>query len=118
MPLKIAAGLLAVLCLPAVLGIMPGAGDAGTAGEAMAVRPLLWLPACGLVASVLVPPGGDDAGGVLRFLAVTLAAAAVAIGLAVAAARAGDAMRRMYGRGLALVAAAVLVIAAVTSDLS
>jgi hypothetical protein len=117
LPLKIAAGLLAVLCLPVLLQIIP-ASSGGGMEVAIAARPLLWLPVCGLVASLFLPPGTEDLGGVLRFLGVTLAAAAVAIGLAAATARAGPGAARVYQRVLAPVAAAVLVIAVATSGLA
>jgi hypothetical protein len=117
MPLKIAAGLLAVLCLPVLLQIIPGSSG-GRTELAIAARPLLWLPVCGLVASLFLPPGTEDLGGALRFLGITLAAAAAAIGLAAATARAGDAAGRVYPRVLAPVAAAVLAIAVATSGLA
>jgi hypothetical protein len=121
LPLKIAAGLLAVLCLPMLLQIIPGSSGGRMGGRmevAIAARPLLWLPVCGLVASLFLPPGTEDLGGVLRFLGITLAAAAVAIGLGAATARAGPGAGRVYPRVLAPVAAAVLVIAIATSGLA
>jgi hypothetical protein len=121
LPLKLAAGLLALLCLPALLQVMPGAtpGD-GTerADEAVAVRTFLWLPLCGLFASLFFPPGADDLGGVLRFLAITLGTAAVGIGLAAVVARWGAGARRLSPRAMAPVALAIPAIAAITSLLS
>ena len=110
MPLKVAAALLAVLCLPALLRLAP-------AEDAAPVRLLLWLPACGLVTSVFLPPGAEDVGGVARFVAVTLAVAVAAIGLALAAVRV-QAAGRVYPRLLAPLAAVVLGVAAVTSALT
>jgi hypothetical protein len=105
LPLKVAAGLLALLCLPALLRLAPG--------EPAPARLPLWLPVCGLVVSLFLPPSGDDAGGLLRFLAATLATVAVAVGLALVAARSP-----VYPRLLAPFALVVLAIAAVTSVLT
>jgi hypothetical protein len=109
LPLKAAAGLLALLCLPALLRLTPGdETDPDAAG-----RLPLWLPACGLLVSLFLPPAPDDAGGLLRFLAATLATAAVAIGVALAARRSS-----LYPRLLAPLALVVVAIAAVTSVLT
>jgi hypothetical protein len=112
LPLKVVAGLLALLCLPMLLRLPPS--DAGGAGEEpVLVRLFLWLPLCGLVASLLLPSGGDDLAGVLRFAGATLAVAAASIGLAALSAR-----TRHYPRVLAPLAAVVVGIAAVTSVLT
>jgi hypothetical protein len=109
LPLKAAAGLLALLCLPALLRLAP----AGTEAEPAPDRLPLWLPLCGLLVSLYLPPAGDDAGGLLYFLAATVATAAVTIGLALLARRTAT-----YPRLLAPLALVVLVIAAVTSALT
>jgi hypothetical protein len=108
LPLKAAAALLGLLCLPALLRVAP-AGE-----EARPARLFLWLPACGLVASVFFPPAGDDLPGLLWFLALTVGVVAATIGLAVLAAR----RPAVYPRLLAPLALAVLVIAALTSATS
>lgn len=113
LPLKVAAGLLGLVCLPALLRLPPAADSE----EPAAVRLFLWLPLCGLFASLFFPPGADDAGGMARFLAVTLAVAAVAIGLARLARRDGTA-ERLYPRLLVPMALVVLGVAAVTSLLT
>jgi hypothetical protein len=110
LPVKVAAGLLALLCLPALLRLAPGGGEADP--DAAARLPL-WLPVCGLLVSLFIPPSADDAGGLLRFLAATLATAAVAVGLAVAIRRTS-----LYPRLLAPLALVVVAIAAVTSALT
>jgi hypothetical protein len=109
LPLKVAAGLLALLCLPALLRLTPG----DEADQDMVTRLPLWLPLCGLLVSLFLPPPADDAGGLLRFFASTLAAAAAAIGLAVAARRSN-----LYPRLLAPLALVVVAMAAVTSVLT
>lgn len=94
LPVKIAAGLLFLLCLPVLLQLIPesapqgipggpGRQSPGRAAAAFgAVRVLLWVPCCGLFASLFLPPGADDAGGLARFGLVTAGTAALAIGLA------------------------------------
>jgi len=107
--LKVAAGLLALLCLPALLRLAPG----GEPDPEAAARLPLWLPVCGLWVSLFIPPSADDPGGLPRFLAATLATAAVAVGLAAAARRSS-----LYPRLLAPLALVVVAIAAVTSVLT
>jgi hypothetical protein len=109
LPLKAVAGVLALLCLPALLRLTPGEPEA--AGSA--ARLTLWLPVCGLLVSLFLPPFGDDLGGLALFLLATLAVAGAAIGLALAAARSP-----VYPRLLAPLAVAVVVIGAVTSALT
>jgi hypothetical protein len=95
--LKVVAGTLFLLCLPVLLQLLPQAAPQGTPGAVAldpsgeqagfaAVRVLLWMPQCGLFASVFFP-GGEDALGLLRFLVSTLAAAAMAIALALVVTR-------------------------------
>jgi len=94
LPLKLAAGVLYLLCLPALLQLLPEAapqglpGAAGRSGPGLEqagfgiVRVLLWAPYCGLFTSLFFPPSTDDAAGVLRFLGISAGAAALAIVLA------------------------------------
>lgn len=121
--LKVVSGALFLLCLPALLQLLPETapqGVPGTGGERpgleqagfAAVRVLLWLPLCGLFASVFFPPGGDDGGGLVRFLAPTLGAAAVGLALAVLISRRSGAMRLVYLRLAPLLALLAIVLAA------
>lgn len=114
LPLKVTAGLLALLCLPALLPLQTSAGEGHELARA---RLLVWLPLCGLFVSLWFPPGPDDLGGALHFLTATLAAAAAAIGLAFATQRIGP-LNRLYPPLLAPLALVVLGIAAVTSELT
>jgi hypothetical protein len=76
LPLKVACGVLYLLCLPVLLQLVP-------AGRAYPfLRVLLWLPYCALFTSLFFPPFADDAGGLLRFLGVCAAAALAALLLA------------------------------------
>jgi hypothetical protein len=99
LPLKILAAALFLVCLPVLLHLLPEAAPEGVPGSGegagkgpegtgfAAVRALLWLPLCGLFASVFVPPAGDDARDLVAFAAVTLGAAGAAILLAMALTR-------------------------------
>jgi hypothetical protein len=114
LPLKVAAAVLAVLCLPALLRLPPWRAPDPPAAVG---RLLMWLPLCGLTVSLFLPPSSDDVGGLLRFLAALVLTVALAIGLAAAVRRSGR-LERLYPRLLAPLAAAVLVVAAVTSLLT
>jgi hypothetical protein len=78
LPVKVAGAVLALLCLPAVLQLVPETRPRPAAAAAFA----LWLPCCGLFASVFLPPVGDDPGGLALFGAETVVVACVALGLA------------------------------------
>jgi hypothetical protein len=99
LPLKLIAAGLYLLCLPVLLQLLPETAPAGTPGSSeqetdrlrhasfAGVRVLLWLPLCGLFASVFVPPAADDALAVAGSAAATVAAAAAAILVAAALTR-------------------------------
>jgi hypothetical protein len=78
LPVKVAAAALALLCLPAMLQLVPETRPRTAAVAAFA----LWLPGCGLFASVFLPPAAADVGGLALFGAETIAAAGVAVVLA------------------------------------
>lgn len=78
LPVKISAAVLALLCLPAVLQLVPEARSQSSAAASLA----LWLPCCGLITSVFLPPNAEDAGGLALFAAETGAAAIAALVLA------------------------------------
>ena len=125
LPLKVLAASLFLICLPVLLHLLPEVAPEGAPGAGeelggglerrgfMGMRMLLWLPLCGLFASVFVPPASDGALDLLEFAAATLGAAGAAILLAVALTRwrllsAG----RLYFRiGLPLALAALLLAA-------
>jgi hypothetical protein len=113
-PVKLAAGLLYILCLPGLLGLTgrpPG-------GARASARLLLWLPFCGLFASLFLPPGSDDLAGLARFVAASLAAALLAILVALPLTRSRTILGGVYVAAVLVVAAGTLAIAAATSALS
>lgn len=113
LPVKVAAGVLYLLCLPALLQLLPELSP----GADRPWRALLWLPCCGLFVSLFLPPAPDDPLGALRFLAVTLLTAAVALALAAAANRGGWRAGTLYLRLAPALAVFVLAGAAVTAAL-
>jgi hypothetical protein len=94
LPLKLACGGLYLLCLPVVLQLIPEAAPQGAPGAAGRsrrsaeqagfglVRLLLWLPYCGLFASLYFAPSIDDPVGLLRFFVISAGAGAIAIAIA------------------------------------
>jgi hypothetical protein len=110
LPLKVACGLLYLLCLPVLIQLLPEAAPQGlpaasgrpaaeldAAGFAV-VRVMLWLPYCALFASLFFPPASDDPQGLLRFLGLTAGGAAIAIAVAGVLVRRGPATRaHVYG---------------------
>ena len=113
LPLKLAAGLLYLLCLPALVQLLPEAAPQGLPGAAAeergleqagfgVLRVMLWLPYCGLFASLYFPPASEDPLGLLRFALLTWGAAAIAISVAAnLARREAAAARRAYLRVVA-----------------
>ncbi len=94
LPVKVACGILYLLCLPALLHLIPetapqglpgGAGrPAGAEGAGFSsLRMLLWLPYCGLFASLFFSPGSDSPLEVLRFAGIVVGAAAVTVAISV-----------------------------------
>ena len=106
LPVKVAAGALALLCLPVALQLVPEA-RLGTPALAGVAR---WLPCCGLFASVFLPPAADDVGGAARFGAETAAVAVVALIVAVLVSR--SALASVYWPALVILAAITAALAA------
>jgi hypothetical protein len=127
LPVKVAAGILYLLCLPALLQLLPEAAPQGVPGAAGRrrtdaegaafgiLRVLLWPAYLELFASLFFPPPGDDLAGLLRFLAVCAGSAVVAIVLAVnLTRRRAEATHRLYTRVGAPFAVVVLATAVLT----
>ena len=95
LPIKVASALLYLMCLPALLHLIPESAPQGVPGGAgrrppglegsgfSALRLLLWLPYCGLFVSLFFPVGGDDTVDLLRYLGLVAGAAAIGIAIAV-----------------------------------
>jgi len=94
LPVKVACALLYLLCLPALLNLIPESAPQGVPGGAGrrtggaegtgfgALRLLLWLPYCGLFASLFFPPGGDDLVDLARYLGLVAGTAAIPVAIA------------------------------------
>jgi len=95
LPIKVASALLYLLCLPALLHLIPESAPQGVPGGAgrrppglegsgfSALRLFLWLPYCGLFVSIFFPVGGDDPVDLLRYLGLVAGTAAIGIAIAV-----------------------------------
>jgi hypothetical protein len=105
-PLKVAAAALYLLCLPAVLQLLPE--TAPRPGPALA-RAALWLPLCGLFAGVYLQPASDDLAGIARFAAEVVIAAVVAVALAVILHR--TKVRTLYWPAIAALSTVALALA-------
>jgi hypothetical protein len=120
LPLKLASGVLYVLCLPALLRLWPFVtpGDRRARRRVDAARALCWFPYCGLFTTLFFPPPAGDAAGLLRFFGITLAVAALAVGAgAVMQVRGAELARGFYARAITPYAAFVLGLVVVTSFL-
>ena len=95
LPVKVASGLLFLMCLPALLHLIPESAPQGVPGGAgrrptglegsgfSALRLLLWLPYCGLFVSLFFSVGGDDLLDLLRFLGLVGGTAGIGVAIAV-----------------------------------
>lgn len=118
LPLKVASGILYLLCLPALLKLwpIPAPGERRATRRLDAMRVLCWWPYCGLYATLFFPPAPDDLLGLARFLGVSLAVAGFCVLAGIYLGRRGlDVARDLYRRGVAPFAGMVLVLVAVTS---
>jgi hypothetical protein len=118
LPLKVACGVLYLLCLPALLRLWPFApkGDRRARHRLDAARALCWFPYCGLFTTLFFPPPGDDVVGVLRFFGVSAVVAAGLVGAAAVMQRRGASLARaLYTRAIVPYALVVLVITVGTS---
>lgn len=118
LPLKIAAGVLYVLCLPALLRLwpVPSTGERRARRRLDAMRALTWWPYCGLFATLFYPPAHDDLVGVAGFFGLSFAIAVFCVLAGWFMGRSGAAPSRViYQRAIAPFAALVLGIVVVTS---
>jgi len=120
LPLKVACGVLYLVCLPALLRLWPFAppGDRRTRRRVDAARALCWFPYCGLFTTLFFSPPADDGLGLLRFFGITLIVAVVMIGVGFVMQRRGVVLARaVYVRAIAPYGLVVLVVAVGTSFL-
>lgn len=118
LPVKVACGVLYLLCLPALLRLWPFAskGDRRTRHRLDAARALCWFPYCGLFTTLSFPPSGDDVIGMLRFFGISAIVAIVLLGAGVLMQRRGAALARaLYTRAIVPYALVVLVVTVGTS---
>ncbi len=130
LPLKIACGALYLACLPALLQIIPETAPQGIPGDArrgragpdeagfILVRGLLWMPYCGLFASIFFPASGDDPSGVLRFALLVAGSAGLAIAIAANLGRRSPGVTQTLYRRLALPFAAFTVAVALLTNVA
>ncbi len=118
LPVKLASGLLYLLCLPALLRLWPMAPpqERRLRIRIDGVRLLCWFPYCGLFTTLFITPASDDLPGAVRFFGVTLLVAAVVFAAGFVLRRRGAAaVREMYTRGVAPYGVLVLIGVAATS---
>lgn len=118
LPLKVASGILYLLCLPALLKLwpIPAPGERRGTRRLDAMRVLCWWPYCGLFATLFFPPPPDDLLGLVRFLGVSVSVAGFCVLAGSYLGRRGlDVARDVYRKAVAPFAGLVLVLVAITS---
>ena len=118
MPLKVASGFLYLLCLPALLRLLPFAPEPErrTSTRLDVARALCWFPYCGLFTTLFLPPSGDDLLGLVRFFAITALVVGVVVGAGLVVRRRGsEAARGLYTRAVAPYAGLVVLLVVGTS---
>lgn len=117
-PLKVASGILYLLCLPALLKLwpVPVPGERRASRRLDAMRVLSWWPYCGLFVTLFFPPPSDDFLGVARFIGLSaLVAASCVVAGALMRRRGAEPARGIYRKGIAPFAGLVLALVVVTS---
>lgn len=117
LPVKVACGLLYLLCLPALLRLWPVAppADRRTRPRFNTTRAFVWFPYCALFTTLFFPPQADDVGGLLRFFGLTIAVAVVCLVAAgVLARRGAERARGLYSRAVPPYSVLVLALIVVT----
>ena len=120
LPVKVACAFLYLLCLPALLRVLPFAPPGERRGKRRldAGRILTWFPYCGLFTTLFITPPSDDIFGLARFFGFDLLVAAVVVGAGVLLRWRGEAIARgIYVRGVAPFAGLVVVLIVATSIL-
>jgi len=118
LPVKVASGLLYLLCLPALLRFWPLSppGDRRSRQRFDLARALSWFSYCGLFTTLFVPPSPDGAAAVLRFFGITFGVAALMVLVGLVMDRRGPALARgFYKRAVPPFALLVLLLVIGTS---
>lgn len=119
-PVKVACGLLYLLCLPALLRLWPLAAPADRRGRQRIdlSRMLVWFPYVALFATLFFRPSADDPGGLVFFFGLTVAVTAIVILGGILFDRWGAPLARgFYARVVPPYALAVLMLVILTSVL-
>lgn len=117
-PLKVASGILYLLCLPALLKLwpLPVLGERRARRRLDAMRVLSWWPYCGLFATLFFPPRPDDLIGLASFFAIGVVVAAICVLAGALMGHRGAAPARgMYQKAITPFAGLVLALVVVTS---
>jgi hypothetical protein len=118
LPVKVASGLLYLLCLPALLRVWPLSPPADRRSKQRfdIARALSWFAYCGLFTTLFFPPSGDGAAGLLRFFGITLGVAGLMVAAGIVMDRRGPALARgLYRRAMPPFALLVLLLVIGTS---
>ena len=121
LPVKVAAGFLYLLCLPALMRLWPMAPPADRRARPRfnATRAMLWFPYCGLFTTLFFPPPSDDVVGAVRFFAITFIAALLCVLTGALLARRGaERARGLYTRAVAPYSVLVLGLVVATVALN
>ena len=118
LPVKVASGLLYLLCLPALLRVWPLSppSDRRSRQRFDLARALSWFSYCGLFTSLFFRPLPDGVGALLRFFGITLGVAALVVVAGLVMDRRGPALARgLYTRAMPPFALLVLLLVIGTS---
>lgn len=117
LPVKVAAGILYLLCLPALMGLWPveRPADRRARPRFNVTRTVLWFAYSGLFTTIFFPPSTDDLVGVVRYFAITFMAALLCVLAGGLLARRGaERARGLYVRAVAPYSGLLLVLIVVT----
>lgn len=118
LPVKVASGLLYLLCLPALLRVWPLSPPADRRSRQRfdLARALSWFSYCGLFTTLFFRPSPDSVAALLRFFGITLAVAGLMVVAGLVMDRRGPALARgLYTRAMPPFALLVLLLVIGTS---
>lgn len=118
LPLKVACGLLYLLCLPALLRLwpQPASADRRARKRVDPARLLSWFPYAALFTTLFFTPSSDDVRGVVRFFGISLVVTVAVVAAAWWLDRRGGTLAHgLYARAVPIFSVAVLAGVIVTS---